>query len=199
MNRREMLRNSATGIALTGTLSVAALESACNAGSWISIALADLPTILQIVTSILSVATAAQGGTVPPNVLSKVTEYGNDAKIALQTAQSVITSYQTAQGSAKPGLLGQIDSALTAAQQNLSGILGVFYVNDPTLQATIAAAVGSAITVVLAIEALVPAPPAPTPAKVRLLAAKKANNGSAVMREAYNVIVGRAYPNYVIR
>jgi hypothetical protein len=194
MNRREMLVATGTGGVALATVGL----EGCNANQWITTALADLPTILQIITSIIGIVAAA--GAVPANLIAKVNQWGNDAKTALETAQNVITSYQTAQSTAKPGMLAEIDSALSAALANLTSILNVFQVGgDLTLESVIAAALGSAITAVLAIEALVPAPPAPAAKKVRLMTAQKAQNGSAIMREAYNLIVGERYPNSVVR
>jgi hypothetical protein len=194
MNRREMLVATGTGGVALATVG---LGEGCNANAWISTVLADLPTILQIITSILGIVGSVAA--VPASVLAKVNQWGADAKAALQAAQNVITAYQTAQSTAKPGMLAEIDSALSAALANLSSILSAFQISDTTLEGVIAAALGSAITAVLAIEALVPSPPVPAPKKVRLMVAQKAQNGSAVMREAYNLIVGQAYPNAVVR
>jgi hypothetical protein len=159
-------------------------------------ALADLPTILQIVTSILSIVSATQGGVVSASVLATVNKYGDEAKSDLQTAQTLITSYQAAASSAKPGILGQIDAALIASENNLNAILTAFHVSDTTLEATIAAALGSAITIVLAIQLLIPPPPA---APATRLAMAKPSDQSAAMKAAYNLIVGKNYPSAVVR
>jgi hypothetical protein len=186
MNRREMLKaTGTTGLALA---TVGAAEG-CNASQWIQTALTDLPTILQIITSILAVAGV--------NASAQVTEYGNEAKNDFTTAQSIIASYNAAASSAKPGLLGQIDAALSAGLANLSGILNAFHVNDQTLESTIAAAVGAAMTAVLAIQSLVPAPPAASAKRVALAKATQ-NNGDVVLRQAYNLIVAAHYPQAVI-
>jgi hypothetical protein len=186
MTRREMLKaTGTTGLALA---TVGAAES-CNASAWIQTALTDLPTILQIITSILAVAGV--------NASAQVTEYGNEAKNDFTTAQNIIASYNAAASSAKPGLLGQIDAALSAGLANLSGILNAFHVNDQTLESTIAAAVGAAMTAVLAIQSLVPAPPAASAKRVALAKATQ-NNGDVVLRQAYNLILGSRYAPFAI-
>lgn len=196
MNRREWLSTGGKAALVSAAAVSAVGMEGCNAEQWIQTALADLPTIVQIVTSILSIASAAQGG-VPASVLAQVNAYSTEAKNALTTADSVIQSYKAAQASARPGLLGQIDSALVAAQTNLSNILSVFQVTDQTMQATVAAAVGSAITVILAIQALVPAPPSTSQHRHALQASAK-KDGNYVIKSAYNLIVGKNYPQAVL-
>lgn len=195
LSRREMLSTTGKVALVAGVAGGAVTMEGCNPSQWIETALNDLPTILQIVTSILSIASAAGGSS--PTILAEVTEYGSKAKTALETAQSVVNSYKTAAGSQKPGLLGQLDAALLAAQENLQGILSVFHVSDTVVQTTVAAAVGSAITVILAIQALVPPPPVASAKRARL--AKSAQkDGNQVIKDAFNTIVGKAYPQAVV-
>jgi hypothetical protein len=186
MNRREMLVATGTGGVALATVGL----EGCSASQWIQTALTDLPTILQILTSILAVAGVNAG--------PQVAEYGNEAKADLQTAQSVIAAYKAAAAANKPGLLGQIEAALSAAQANLSGILTVFHSTDDTLAKTIAASVGAALTALLAIQSLIPAPPAAT-ARRMTLAKSAQKDGNEVIKEAFNLIVGRNYPSAVIR
>jgi hypothetical protein len=186
MNRREMLKATGT----TGLALATVGAAGCSASAWIQTALTDLPTILQILTSILAVAGVNAG--------PQVTEYGNEAKTDLQTAQSVITAYQTAAAANKPGLLGQVEAALSAAQANLSGILAAFHSTDDTLAKTIAASVGAALTALLAIQSLIPTPPVASPRRVMLAKSAK-KDGNEVIKEAFNMIVSRNYPSAVIR
>jgi hypothetical protein len=195
LDRRQMLTLTAKG-AMAATLlgSVAEMEG-CNAQQWIATALADLPAILQVITSIVGIVAAAKGGAVPQAVLDTVNRLGGEAKTDLQLAQTLVTQYQTAAASAKPDLLSKIDVALNDGLGSLQGILTAFHVNDTTLEATIAAALGSAITVVLAIQALIPAPPAATSSRKAL---GSSSNQSPAIKQAFNLIIGKAYPNAII-
>lgn len=191
LDRRQMISLSAkgaAGVALVGTLP--ALEG-CNTQQWIQIVLADLPTILQIVTSILGIVSAA-GVAVDPGTLLKVNKVGAEVKTDLQLAQTLVTAYQA---TPTPTILAKIDAALTTALTGLQSILTAFHVKDGTLQATISAALGAAITIVLAIQALIPPPPQAPTSRVSL---KNPKDQSAVMKAAFNDIVGTNYPSAVI-
>lgn len=195
INRRQMLSATAKGaVAATVLGSVVGIEG-CNAQQWIATALADLPTILQIVTSILSIVSASKG-TIDAGLLTEVNQYGAEVKKDLQLAQTLITSYQTAGATARAGLLGQIDAALNTATGNLNSILTAFHVSDPTLEATISASLGAAITMVLAVQSLMPPPPAAAAVRLSL---HNATDQSAAMKQAFNLIVQRNYPSAVIR
>jgi hypothetical protein len=173
----------------------------CNASQWISVALTDLPTVLQVVTSIVSIVGTAKGKVEQP-VLDKVNSIGAIVKTDLATAQDLVSKFQTASKDAQPGMLTQIDAALNTALQNLNEILGALTITDAQLQATIAAALGSAITVVVAITALVPAPPnpAPTPQSARRveLKASAKKDGSELIKESFNIIIGRTHASSMI-
>jgi len=114
----------------------------------------------------------------------------------LQLVQSLIASYQTAAGTSKPGYLVQIDAALNTCLGNLTAIMGAFHVSDQTLEATIAAALGAAITVTTAIQALIPAPSLASASRVAL---NNPKDQSEAMKTAFNLIVKKSYPTAVIK
>jgi hypothetical protein len=185
LSRREFTKGAAVGAV---GASVVSLEG-CGASTWIDMVLADLPTILSIITSILGIV---MGGGVPAALVSEIQNIANQVTTALQTAKTLIAQYQAAPNAT---LLAKIDAALVDAQSNLGAILNIFHVSDPVLQATISASVGLAITVVLGIEALIPVPPAASDARKAL----QTHGGSEAIKQAYNFILSGKYPNAVLR
>jgi hypothetical protein len=138
-------------------LSLALILAACST-SWISTALADLPVITQVALNIAGIVAAAQGkGQASPAVTGEVQSIANQVQSDLTLVQSLITSYQSASAAAKPGIVQKISAALADVQSNLNAILTAVHVNDAALQATIAAAVGVAVSTVASIAALLPA------------------------------------------
>lgn len=145
---------------------------ACNTAQWIDVVLADLPTALKAINAILMLFGK---GSIPP-------QYIQQAQTDLQTVETLVNQYKSAPSG---NLLTQIDNALNDAQTNLQAILTMIHVYDPKLVAAISAGVGAATIVVISIQALIPAPPAPPTARVALAERK---NGSAVMRAAFDEI-----------
>lgn len=142
---------------------VAMTQAGCSA-AWIQTALNDLPILVQIAQSILGIVSAAQGkGQIDPAMATQVQTITGQVKDSLVLLQNLVNSYQSASASARSGILSQIDSALTAVQGNLNAIMSAFHINNPALQATISTAVGLSLSVLLAIQSLVPPPPSPTP------------------------------------
>lgn len=182
LTRRALIRRGAIATAGAAALTTVALEG-CNAQAWIQTALNDLPTIIEIVTSIISIVGAAQGSA-DAGAIAVAQKAASDAASALKAAQGFIASYQAAPTG---GLLTEIDNALTAAQSNLGSILTALHISNPTLQATIGAAIGSALAVIVYIQSLVPPPPAATRARTAIKASPSSN--AAAIRAAYNEAV----------
>lgn len=182
MNRREMLVATGTGAVALATVGAG---EGCNATQWITTVLNDLPTVLQVISSIIAIIGAAQGS-VEAAALAVAQKAAADATAALKAAQAFVTQYQA---NAQPGLLNQIDDALSTAQAQLGSILGVLHINNQTLQATLAAGIGAALTAIVAIQALVPPPPAATSAR---LAMHKVSDNSAVIKRGFNESVAAA-------
>jgi hypothetical protein len=193
LTRRALLQKGALATAGAAALSTVTLE-ACNAQAWIQTALNDLPTILQIVTSIISIVGAATGSA-DAAAIAIAQKAAADATAALQAAQNFIQQYQA---NASAGLLNQIDNALTTAQSQLSSILTALHITNPTLQATIAAAIGSALAIVVYIQSLVP-PPAVASAQRRAIHAS-ANSNAGAIKAAYNeAVVAAGSPQFQVR
>jgi hypothetical protein len=179
MNRRDMLKTSvASGAVVMASASIAG----CNASQWIQTALADLPVVIQIITSILSIAGR---GNPDPAILAKVSQLGDEAKKDLALAQSLIQQYQSAPNA---DTLSKIETALTTALNSLQAILTAFHVVDPGIMTAVAAALGSAITVVLAIQSLLPMTKQSSAVQAKMKSTEK-NGGAEVIKEAFHVIL----------
>jgi hypothetical protein len=190
INRRDWIKTAAVAPLAAG--SIIAMEG-CSAKAWMDVALADLPTILKIVTAILQMA-----GKATPANLALINKLGADVSKDLQLAETLIAEYKSAPAA---DLLQRIDVALNTAEANLSAILTEFHVMNPVLQATVSAALGSAITIVLAIEALLPKPPVIVVGEKALPNQHEeihgAKNGTPVMLAAFNLIT-KDTPQYRI-
>lgn len=191
MNRRNFLATAGAGAV---GASAVGLEG-CSASQWLTIALNDLPTILQIVTSIISIVGAASGSATASAVALANTA-ASKASDAIKEAQAFLAQYQANKTNT---LLGNVDDALATAQAQLGSILSILNINSPTLQATLSAAIGSALTIIVAVQSLVPAPvpaptPTPTPAASRRAKLSKvtASDQSVAIKVGYNEALAAA-------
>jgi len=162
--------------------------SGCSA-VWLNTAIADIPVIIQIITSILQIVAAAQSKGADPTMIAQVNNIGDEAKKDLQLVQSLVTQYQAASATAKPGLMSQIDTAITTAQANLNQILVVFHIQDPALQATIAGSVGLALSALLEIQSLIPPPPNAPTTRMAVSAKALKPRTAKQLKQEYNFIV----------
>lgn len=183
MTRRALIQRGAVGGAVVlGMGAVGGLTAGCNAQDWLNTALKDLPIVVQIAESIISIVGAASGSA-NPGELATAQSAAAEAKKDLESALQFVKDYQSKND---PGTLGKVDDALIAAQGNLNNILSAFHIKNEALAATLAAALGSAITVVVAIQSLIPAPPAATAARKKLGNPK---DQSASIKKAFNQVV----------
>jgi hypothetical protein len=192
LSRREALK-SAGVVVVAGA--VGGSVAGCNASQWLTIALNDLPTIIQIAVSIISIVGAASGAT-NPAALALAQAAAVKAKAVLVEAQAFLTQYQANKSTT---LLGNIDDALATAQAQLGSILSILNINSPVLQATLSAAIGSALTIIVAVQSLIPAPapvptPTPTPAASRRSTLSKvtATDQSIAIKVGYNEALAAA-------
>jgi hypothetical protein len=183
-------------------LSAALIGSGCNA-NWVNIAVADVPVVLQIVTSTVTIVSIAEGKGADSNIVAEVTSIAAQAKTDVSTVQSLINDYNAAAANDKPGILPKIDAALTATEKDLQGILTAFHVKDTATQTAVAAGIGLALTTVEAIYSLVPAAPVTTAAMPTASHAKKSQphkpRTPKELRTEYNALVGASFPDAVIQ
>lgn len=153
--------------------------------SWIDVAIKDLPVVVQIVTSILSIADVS--------AVPQAQAAGNEANNDLLVLQKYVADYKAAEDSAtKQKALNDIQSALAAANNNLNNLLAVVHIKDPNKQAAVAAGVAVAMSVLVSIQSLLPGGPTSAVKNVKLANAKE-------VKKQFNNAIGGAYPQAVLR
>jgi len=149
-----MRRGWATRALVVATVCGLLVWTACSR-AWINeaeqIVAALIPAVANIVTLVASVQ-----GTVSAADLQTVQSAGAQAGADLQLMQSLIAQYQKADAGAQAGLLNQIQSAITAVQTNLNGVLPALHINDAATEAKITAVVGILLSEVQSIATIVP-------------------------------------------
>jgi hypothetical protein len=153
LSRREFTGHLVAGAALAAT---AVSVEGCAAPNWINVALADLPTILNIASTVAQiVADALGGGALTPAIAAIIAAATAAINIAIPVIQKLIADYQATPNAS---ILANIKTALLDVQANLSQILDAAHILNPALRATITTAMGLAIGVVTAILSLLPPP-----------------------------------------
>jgi hypothetical protein len=153
-NRREFI-----GHLTAGTLTLAALSSGfvlegCST-SWVTTALNDLPVIVNIATTIATIVADALGGNIiSPAIAAIIKTAATAVQTGLALAQQLINDYNAAPSAS---IIAKIKQTLVDVQAQLTQILQAAHIDNAALQATIAGAIGLAITVVTAIMSLLPA------------------------------------------
>ena len=153
MNRRQFTGHLVAGAAL---VAVSTSIEGCAVPNWVNTALADLPTILNIATTVATiVADAATGGAITPAVGAIIAAATAAVNVAIPVIQKLIADYQA---NPTASLIDQIKTALLDVQNNLGNILTAAHVFNPALRTVITTAMGLGIGVVTAILSLLPAP-----------------------------------------
>ncbi len=112
--------------------------------------------LIPAATNIIALVAALQGKSVSAADLQTIQNAGTQAGADLQLIQSLITAYQTADATAKPGILNQIQTAIGAVQANLQGLLPALHIQDAATQTKIAAVIGIVLSEVQSLAAIVP-------------------------------------------
>jgi hypothetical protein len=77
----------------------------------------------------------------PPAALTAFEKWSTVATSSLTTVQNLVASYKSAEASAQPGILGEIDSAINALLASLTQVLNNLQITDPESQAKWTAAI----------------------------------------------------------
>lgn len=129
--------------------------TACST-AWISEAEEIVAALIPAATNILSLVAALKGGSISTTDAAMIQSAGTQANTDLQLVATLITSYDAADATAKPGILSQIQAALSSASTNLSAILPALHVTDPKTVAKITAIVGLVQTEIQSLVAIIP-------------------------------------------
>lgn len=169
---------------VSSILVLALVISGCST-AWIDVALKDLPIVISIVTSILSIADVS--------AIPQAQAAGAEAQKDLQVLQSAIADYKAAKDAAsQANALVKVQAAISAAQSHLGDILAAVHVSNPAKQAAISAGVGVALSVLASVQALLPSNAPKVSRAVHLASPRQ-------VKSQYNSAIGGAYPSAVLR
>jgi hypothetical protein len=151
MKSSKLSRRVGVALVLCMTITLAACSTA-----WIAEAEQVVAVLIPAATNIVTLVAVLQGKSVSAADLKTIQAAGAQAGADLQLIQGLIAAYQTADATAKPGLLNQIQTAIGAVQANLQGLLPALHVQDTATQTKITAVVGIVLAEVQALAAIVP-------------------------------------------
>ncbi len=129
--------------------------TACST-AWIGEAERIVGTLIPATANLVALAAALDGSNVSAADLQAIQNAGAQAGADLQLMQSLIAEYQKADAATQPGLLNQIQAALSAVESTLSGLLPALHIKDPATQAKITAVVGILLSEAESMAAIVP-------------------------------------------
>lgn len=124
--------------------------------AWIGQAEEVVAALIPAATNIVALVAALQGKSVSAADLQTIQSAGTQAGADLQLIQALITTYQTADATAKPGILNQMQTAIGAVQANLQGLLPALHIQDAATQTKIAAVIGLVLSEVQSLAAILP-------------------------------------------
>lgn len=129
--------------------------TSCSTG-WITEAEQIVATLIPGTANLLTLIAAVQGKNISAADLQTVQNAGTQAEADLQVLESLITQYEKADGAAQPGLLNQIQAALSSVQSNLNGLLPASHIEDAAAEAKVSAVIGILISEVDSMAAIIP-------------------------------------------
>ncbi len=145
--------NSRPKAALAVLLAISLLATGCTA-RWLSVALADLPVLLQMALNIGSLVTTLQSGQqLSASEAAAIQSISAEASKDLNLLQTLYNQYQA---SPTASALQKIQGTIADINQNLPALLQAAHIADPVLAARVASAVNLILTTVTSFAALIP-------------------------------------------
>jgi hypothetical protein len=151
MKTKVEIKKALMVVMLSGTL----MWMACST-EWISEAEEIIAALIPATANLVTLAATLQGKNVTVADLQTIRSAGAEAGTGLQLMQSLIAEYQKADASAQPGLLNQIQVAMSAVQSTLNGLMPALDIKDEATQAKFAAVVGILLSEVESVAGIVP-------------------------------------------
>ncbi len=142
-------------VAVALILCLSMVMAGCST-AWIGEAEQIVAALIPAATNIIALVAAMQAKSVSAGDLQTIQKAGTQAGADLQLIQSLIAAYQTADASAKPGILNQIQTAIGTVQANLQGLLPALHIQDAATQSKVTAVVGIVLSEVQSLAAIVP-------------------------------------------
>lgn len=191
MNRRQFGTIAiAGGAVLAAGPGTIALDG-CST-SWIATLEKDLPTLVNIAGSIISIVAIAQGnGALPAALAPEISAAATVLQASLQALQSAVAAYNGGKGA---GTLAAVTAAIAAVQtaaQKVIAALPAGSVSTPT-ETAIIAGIGLLITLLSSVQLLMPGgAPAPAVAKARTRAVveRPSMPDAATIRTGFNAVL----------
>lgn len=170
---------------LKSTLAITLIAAmvACST-SWVTEAVNILKVVAPAAINVLALVAAFEG--TPINAQKEMT-ITNDVNAAITELQN----YSAASVAAQPGIVTQLNAALTQTQTDLSSILTDLHISDKTKVAQITALVTFVISEVAAVESLLP-PAKPVTARKLPVSAKN-------FKKSFNALMKSTDPAFVIQ
>jgi hypothetical protein len=195
MNRREFTGHLVAGAAAVATIGT---MEACTPPNWINTIIADLPTVLNIVTTIASIVEAATG-VISPATAAIIAAAITAVQVAIPLIQKLVADYQA---NPTASIVANIKTALIDVQSQLGAILDAAHVLNPALRATITTAIGLAIGVLTAILSLLPSSTVSLAAKVAKVKAQSGwasdpTKASNITNQFNSFLTDNGYGKYV--
>lgn len=135
-------------------LAAAMLTTGCSS-QWISVALADLPVLLQMALNIGNlVSTLDSGQQLSASDATQMQNISAEATRDLNLLQTLYKEYKAAPNAAT---VQKIQSAIADTDQNLPAVLAAAHISDPALSVQLTAAVNLILGTVNSFAALIPA------------------------------------------
>ena len=142
-------------VALAAVLSMTMIASGCST-NWIGESEEIVAALIPAATNIVTLAAVMEGKTVSTADVQAIQNAGTQAGADLQLVQSLVAAYEKADATAQPGILNQIETAITTVQNNLQELLPALHITDAATQAKITAVVGLVLSEVQSLAAILP-------------------------------------------
>jgi hypothetical protein len=138
---------------LAMALAVSLAATGCSA-QWVSVALADLPVLVQMALNIATFAETAQGKVISTADEAAIQSISSEASKDLNLLQSLYNEFKASPSDAG---LQKINATIVVIQQNLPALLQAAHISDAALAQQVTAGVNLILTTVESFAALMPA------------------------------------------
>jgi hypothetical protein len=134
-------------------LSISLIATGCSA-QWISVALADLPVLIQMALNIGTIVTTLQSGQqINAAEAAAIQNISAQASKDLNLLATLYNEYKT---NPSAGTLQKIQGVIADIDQNLPALLQAAHIGNPVLSARVTAGVNLILTTVASFAALMP-------------------------------------------
>jgi len=198
LSRRGFIGHLGTGAAVLA-LAGGSIELEGCSTSWISVALKDLPVIVNIATTVATiVADALSGGVLSPAIAAIIQTAATAVNATLTVVSQLVSQYEA---NPTASIVTKIQDALMTVQSNLQAILNAAHIDNAALQATITGIIGLALSVVSALISILPVAPTPAPAaaKTVVIGAPKIPSAGKLKSQANAILVANGYSQYQLK